>query len=190
MAGKPKQKKNYRNEDHTPAAVILRRLEDARFHSELIQFAQRIVFIAFAAWIFLTKIFIITQAHGQNMFPFVKDGDLIIAFRLEGKYQKDDIVACTVEGESYIGRIAANENDVINMDESGTLTVNGTTQTGEIIYPTVAKPGIEYPFRVPEGTVFLLGDYRTMAADSRDFGPVPKKNVKGKVISILRRRQL
>ena len=76
------------------------------------------------------------------------------------------------------------------MDETGALTVNGTAQTGEIIYPTVAKPGIEYPYRVPDDSVFLLGDYRSAAIDSRDFGPVPKKNVKGKVITILRRRQL
>ncbi len=190
MAGKRKQKNKKGCKNQTPEAVILRRLEDARFHTELIQFVQRMIVIAFAAWIFLTKIFVITQAHGQDMFPFVKDGDLIIAFRLQDKYQKDDIVVCTVDGRSYIGRIAANENDVINLDETGTLTVNGTVQTGEMIYPTVSRQGIEYPFRVPDGTVFLLGDYRTAATDSRDFGPVPKKNVKGKVISILRRRQL
>ena len=179
-----------KTKDRTPEDVIRRRLEDARFRTELIQFIQRMVLIALAAWIFLTRVFVITQAHGQNMFPSVKDGDLIIAFRPESKYQKNDIVVCTVNGETYIGRIAANENDVVNMDQSGALTVNGTVQTGEIIYPTVAKPGIEYPYRVPEGHVFLLGDYRTAATDSRDFGPVSKKDVKGKVITILRRRQL
>lgn len=186
MAAKQKQIKK----DRTPEEVIRRRLEDARYNTELIQLIQRLVIIALAAWIFLTKVFVITQAHGQNMFPSVKDGDLIIAFRLQGKYQKDDIVICTADGQPYIGRIAANENDVINMDETGALTVNGTAQTGEIIYPTVAKPGIEYPYRVPDDSVFLLGDYRSAAVDSRDFGPVPKKNVKGKVITILRRRQL
>ena len=182
-----------KSKDRTPGtldAVIRKRLEDARFHAELVQFLQRIALVAVFAWIFLTKVFVITQAHGQNMFPSVKDGDLIIVFRLESKYQKNDIVLCEVNGENYIGRIAANENDVVNMDQSGALTVNGTVQTGEIIYPTVAKPGIEYPYRVPEGTVFLLGDYRSAAADSRDFGPVSKKDVKGKVITILRRRQL
>ncbi|MDO5138188.1 MAG: signal peptidase I [Oscillospiraceae bacterium] len=186
MAEKSKQIRKNR----TPEAVIRRRLEDARFHSELIQFIQRMIIIALAAWIFLTKVFIITQAHGQNMFPSVKDGDLIIAFRLQTKYQKDDIVFCTVDGQSFIGRIAAKENDVINMDQTGALYVNGTRQTGEIIFLTMAKPGIEYPYRVPDGHVFLLGDYRSAAVDSRDFGPVSKKDVKGKVITILRRRQL
>ena len=181
-----KQKTN----NQTPEKVIQKRLEDARFHTELTQFIQRMILIAFVAWIFMTKVFVITQAHGQNMFPSIKDGDLIVAFRLERKFEKNDIVICTIDGESYIGRIAANENDVVNMDQTGALTVNGTVQTGEIIYPTAAKPGIDYPYRVPDGNLFLLGDYRSAAVDSRDFGPIPQNKVKGKVITILRRRQL
>lgn len=58
------------------------------------------------------------------------------------------------------------------------------------MYPTYAKEGLEYPYRVPEGHVFVLGDYRTNATDSRDFGPIPMKQVEGKVITILRRRGL
>jgi signal peptidase I len=89
----------------------------------------------------------------------------------------------------YTGAIIGKQNDVIVMDsESGNLQVNGTTQTGEIMYPTYAKDGIEYPYRVPEGTLFLLGDYRTQAEDSRDFGPVPLNKIQGKVITIVRRR--
>ena len=76
----------------------------------------------------------------------------------------------------------------VRMDDSGTLIINGTTQGGEIMYPTYAKEGMEYPYRVPEGNAFLLGDYRTQTEDSRDFGPVPLNNIQGKVITIVRRR--
>ena len=43
---------------------------------------------------------------------------------------------------------------------------------------------------VPEGSVYVLGDYRTNTQDSRDFGAIPIKSVQGKVITILRRRGL
>lgn len=124
------------------------------------------------------------------MFPSLKDGDLVIAFRMQKDYQKGDIVVCRTENGQIIERIAANSHDVVNMDDSGTLTVNGTNQTGEIIYPTYAKESLIYPYRVPEDSVFLLGDYRTVAVDSRDFGPVSKVQFLGKVITILRRREL
>lgn len=76
------------------------------------------------------------------------------------------------------------------MDDSGTLFVNGTAQGGEIVFPTYAKEGIQYPYTVPEGSVFILGDYRTHAKDSRDFGCISLPEVKAKVITILRRREI
>lgn len=124
------------------------------------------------------------------MFPAMKDGDLIIGFRLQQTYMKDDVVVYTVNGETHVGRIAARAADVVTLDDSGTLLVNGTAQGGEIIYPTYAKENFEYPYTVPENQIFILGDYRTQTADSRDFGAVSMENVKGKVITILRRRGL
>lgn len=178
------------NAPDTTAGIIAKRTESVRFRAELIQLIIRIVVIAAVAWLLLSHVFLITQAKGQDMFPAVKDGDLIIAFRLQQEYSKGDIVVCTVDGRQYIGRIAANENDNIYLSETGTLTVNGTVQGGEIIYPTYAREPLEYPFHVPEGHVFLLGDYRTNSEDSRDFGPVSYNQVQGKVITILRRREL
>ncbi len=174
----------------TTASVIERRLENVRFRTELIQLIVRVLVIAAAAWLLFSEVFLITQVRGQNMFPAVKDGDLVIAFRLQRQYVKGDLVVCTVYGQPYIGRIAANENDNINLTEEGGVTVNGTVQGGEIIYPTYAHDGVSFPYYVPDGNVFLLGDYRTYATDSRDFGSVPYSQVQGKIITVLRRREL
>lgn len=148
----------------------------------------RILFLALAGWVMLTQVFRITQVSGNAMFPAVKDGDLVIAFRIQREYAKNDVVVYTADGETHIGRIAARGTDVVMLDDSGKLLVNGTNQTGEILYPTYAKEGLTYPYPVPEDAVFVLGDYRTQTEDSRDFGPIPMKNIQGKVITILRRR--
>lgn len=150
----------------------------------------RVAFLALAGYVLLTYVFLITQASGNDMFPAVKDGDLIIGFRLQQEYAKNDVIVYTANGKQHIGRIAAKESDVVTLDDSGTLLVNGTAQSGEIIYPTYEKEGIEYPFRVPEGCVFVLGDYRTQTQDSRDFGAISTQNIAGKVITLLRRRGL
>ena len=95
-------------------------------------------------------------------------------------------------GTRYFGRVVAAEGDVVNISDTGSLIVNGTTQGGEILFPTERREndGMEYPLRVPEGCVYVLGDYRTNTRDSRDFGPIPLEIVEGKVITILRRRGL
>ena len=113
---------------------------------------------------------------------------MVLAYRLHSDYQKGDVVFYTVDGATYMGRIVGRGTDVIYMDDSGTLVINGTNQGGEIMYPTYAKPGTEYPYRVPEGSVYILGDYRTQTEDSRDFGPIPLDDIQGKVITIVRRR--
>ncbi|MBQ9687126.1 MAG: signal peptidase I [Oscillospiraceae bacterium] len=166
------------------------RTEAERFRAELRELAVRLALIGAATWLLLTQVFLITTVKGQDMFPALKDGDLVIAFRLQRVYAKGDVVVCKAEDAPFIGRIAAAENDNVNLDESGVLTVNGTPQSGEILYPTYAREAMAFPFHVPEGQVFLLGDNRTQARDSRDFGPIPSDQIQAKVITILRRRGL
>jgi signal peptidase I len=47
---------------------------------------------------------------------------------------------------------------------------------------------ITYPYTVEADSYFVLCDFRTASIDSRSFGAVPKKNLDGKVITLLRRR--
>lgn len=174
----------------TNAAIITGRRNRVLDRQGYWSLLLRILFLAAVFWALLTYVFLITQVSGNDMFPAVKDGDLVIGFRLQQDYAKGDVVVYTAGGKTRFGRIAARETDVVTLDDSGTLLVNGTAQSGEILYPSYAKEGLEYPYRVPEGQVFILGDYRTQTEDSRDFGAVPMENVKAKVITILRRRGL
>lgn len=174
----------------TNAAIINRRRNQALDRQDSLSLLLRVIMLALCAWVLLSQVFLITQVRGNEMFPAVKDGDLLIGFRLQQEYSKNDVVAYSTSGKLRIGRIVARANDVVTLDDSGTLLVNGTTQSGEILYPTYAREGQEYPITVPQGQVFILGDYRTQCQDSRDFGSIPMENVEGKVITILRRRGL
>ena len=164
--------------------------ERAALRAGYLRFLLRLAGIALVGLVLFTKVFLITQAHGQDMFPAVKDGDLLLAFRLEKEHSKNDVVVYTCDGKRSVGRIAAREGDVVTLDESGAVLVNGTVQTGEILYPTFAEGELTYPYRVPSGSVFLLGDHRNAACDSRAQGAIPLGDVEGKVITILRRRGL
>ena len=170
--------------------TITARRNAASTRAGYLSLLMRVAGLAAVAWLLLTQVFLITQMHGQSMFPAMKDGDLIIGYRLQREYAKGDVIVYTVNGETHVGRIVARENDYVQMGDSGALYVNGMTQSGEIIYPTYAREGAEYPQQVPEGSVYVLGDYRTNTQDSRDFGAIPIKDVQGKVITILRRRGL
>lgn len=172
------------------AEVIWARRMNVHTREGYVSLFLRIVGLGLAAYIIFTQVFLITQNHGLGMFPAMKDGDLIIAFRLQREYAKDDVVVYEMDGKQEVGRIVADVNDVINMDDSGTVTVNGAIQSGEIMYPTYASGSLEYPYSVMPEEYFILGDYRTHTTDSRDYGAIPASNIQGKVITILRRRGL
>ncbi|MDD2427060.1 MAG: signal peptidase I [Eubacteriales bacterium] len=174
----------------TLAEIIDKRRKRVLLRKDFISLAVRVLMILLVGWLLLSQVFMITQAQGSAMFPSLKDGDLILAFRLQDKYEQDDIVIYRRDGRQYIGRIAARGADIVSLDDSGSLIVNGTVQSGEIIFPTYAGEALEYPYRVPEDCIFVLGDYRTQSEDSRNFGGIPMEEVEGKVITYLRRRGL
>lgn len=171
-----------------PAKIIARRRARLWNRQAWGSLLARVLLFGTAVWVLLSQVFLVSQVRGNEMFPALKDGDLLIAFRFQQRYAQNDVVVYTAGGETRVGRIAAAGGDVVDLGDTGTLLVNGTNQAGEILYPTYAKVGLSYPYAVPTGTVFLLADYRTQGEDSRDFGAVPVENLSGKVITILRRR--
>ena len=174
----------------TCSRVVRNRRKAEETKNGYIHVLGRLVVLIVCGLVIFTKLFLVMQAPDNGMFPAIKGGDLLIGFRLQREFLKNDVVVCEVDGEKQVGRILAKESDIVSIDDTGTLLVNGTAQSGEILFPTYPKDGMEYPYTVPKGCVFILGDYRTQAEDSRDFGCVKMEDVKANVITILRRRAL
>ena len=170
--------------------IISKRRNKAVLVEGYISLLIRIILITIIGYLIFTQVFIVSRAVGNEMFPAVKDGDLVIGFRLQQYYEKNDVITYKIDGVSKVGRYIGQGNDVISMDDTGTLLVNGSVQSGDIMYPTYAREGMENPYRVSADHVFILGDYRTQAEDSRDFGAIEMEDIEGKVITILRRRGL
>jgi len=176
--------------------VIAKRRERAFTRSGYVELLGRVAVLALVVWLVFTYGFLICQCVGLHMFPAMKDGDLCIIFRqpiihlLGEKYEAGDVVAYTVEGKRHFGRVVAIGGDNVQIDTRGSVTVNGVTESEEILFPTYTRGDLLNITYVREGTLYVLGDYRTNTEDSRDFGLIPLENVEGKVISILRRRGL
>lgn len=50
---------------------------------EVRSLAVRLAVFAAVLWVLLTQVYLVTQASGNEMFPAVKDGDLVLGIRLE-----------------------------------------------------------------------------------------------------------
>ena len=121
---------------------------------------------------------------GRSMDPTLKDGDIVMYFRMTRDYHAGDIVAMKVpSGDFYIKRVAATGGQTVDVYD-GRLHVDGEEvedphANGETEEETGA---VIYPYKVRDGNVFVLGDNRTVSKDSRMFGEVNLRQIKGRVV--------
>ena len=83
----------------------------------------------------------------------------------------------------------AKAGDTVDITADG-LKVNGYLQQETGIY-TETLPyteGIDFPLTLGKDEYFVLGDARTNTRDSRIYGAVKKGEIKGSVMTLLRRR--
>lgn len=131
----------------------------------------------------------VSRYTGNGMNPAVKDGDLLVFDRMRKGYQSGQVIVCEKNKKMETGRIAAVPGEVVDITSDG-LMVNGTLQKSRDIYEETLpyEEGITYPVELGQDEYFVLGDNRAVAKDSRIFGPVQRKEIKGKVITVIRRR--
>lgn len=152
-------------------------------------FFIKLAVVAVAGWVLLGLVFGLAVVQGEDMYPRLRDGDLMLFYRLQKDYYIGDVVTFTLNGRRYTGRIVAQGGDTVDINDNGELLVNGNIQSEEIFYPTQDETGqAELPCEVPADSVYLLCDFRTNGTDSRSYGPVALEQLDGKVIAILRRR--
>ncbi len=140
-----------------------------------------------AIWILLSFVLGIYVIHDNLAYPMLKDGDLCIILR-PAELHTGDAVVYTSGGKTRFGRIVGMPGETVDIGDDG-LTVNGYNVYEDTVYPTSAEgAAIEFPYEVPKGSYFILNDYRPDINDSRIFGAVSGKKVKGRIIFVMRRR--
>lgn len=173
--------------DGALAKAIAQRRDAAKVREGWAHLAFNVLALALVLWAVFTFVICLHRVSGNDMYPAVQDGDLIIGWRLGREWRQDDLVVYMAEGTTRAGRVVATGGDIVDVTDSGALTVNGTRES-KALYETDGGDVLSYPYVVPDGEIFILGDFRTQAKDSREFGPVPEEDIEGVAIGLLRRR--
>ena len=111
--------------------------------------------------IVLTWILGLHRMTGNNMFPFVKDGDLCIAYKLDDYTTGDVVLYRNDEGKMKLGRIVAVGGQSVDFPKDGGYTVDGYQPSEEITYQTFGANGVKYPIDVGNDEVFIMNDFRS-----------------------------
>ena len=171
---------------------VVKTIQNRRKHLEIRRNAWaltgKIVTITLCGYLVCTFLFGIGAVRGEGMYPRMRDGDMVIFYRMEAEQNVSDIVAYSKNGALFYGRIVALGGDTVDFNEDGQLLVNGSVQQEEVFSATSAEGrATVFPIQLTQDEVFVLGDNREYAQDSRDFGPISKGDIRGKVISLDRK---
>lgn len=149
--------------------------------------------IAIFTLLVFTFVFGIYVQDGNDMYPSIMDGDIAIYFR-HASYIPTEAVVYVANDQTHIGRIAATSGSVISETGDHQLTINGIFQPEDpengIYSSTMSGSAEDLPLTISEEGCFILNDNRCRTSDSRTFGEISKDSVKGRIITILRRRYI
>ncbi|MBE6040988.1 MAG: signal peptidase I [Clostridiales bacterium] len=178
--------------DSISEAVVIRRKQSEK--KRLIRQLIMELAVSFAVIMLAgTFLFGVTVQHGNDMYPAIKDGDLILFFRV-GELLPTEAVVYEWNGTLHTGRLEGAPGYRISETADHRLTVNDRFLPPDpdrgITEETYTAEGEELPVSLGDDCWFILNDNRTRTADSREFGVVDRDRIRGRIVTVLRRRSI
>ena len=153
---------------------------------EIVQALALAVIISVVLNLFVVQV---TEVRQRSMEPTLLQNDRVLVSKVDYRFvtpAPGDIVVFnpTIETQiPYVKRIVAVAGETVELRD-GNLWVNGRLrfflQTRGSTLPQI--PQVVYPYKVPEGHFFAMGDNRQSSQDSRTFAAQPYNRIIGKVI--------
>ncbi len=131
-----------------------------------------------------SHVFHVVQYNGTGMEPELTGGQLLVIQKVK-KVQSGDVIAFYYNNQILVRRVIGMGGQQIEIDEHGAVSIGGVPLKEPYLKnQTLGQCNISFPFFVPSGTVFVMGDNRLEAMDSRlkEIGTVSEDRIIGKVI--------
>ncbi len=125
------------------------------------------------------------RIYGDSMTPTLEEGDVVMAYKT-GEFKSGDLVVFSYNNKTLVKRVIAVPGDWVDIDDSGNVSVNGQVLDESYLHgeKSLGQTDIQFPYQVPEGKCFVLGDHRSISVDSRlsQMGAIPGEQIVGKVV--------
>lgn len=152
-----------------------------------------VVFVVVLSWLLRAFVFQPYEIPSGSMEETIVPGDMVLSEKISYRFREicpGDIVTFQdpeMPGRTLIKRCIAIAGQTVNIDESGVVEVDGKPLSEPYTSSKPSYPlpgGVSFPYTVPEGRIWVMGDNRTNSHDSRAFGDVAVSSVTGRGVFI------
>ena len=143
-----------------------------------------LIIIAAVAVLIATLVMPVVQISGTSMEPTLMDGDIVVLQKTD-RFECGNLCAFYYQNRVLLKRVIGNPGDYIEIDSVGNVKVNGELLDEPYISEkSLGECDLKFPYQVPEGKIFVLGDHRETSIDSRSstIGCIEYEQIVGQVL--------
>ncbi len=169
---------------------MLTKLTSNPILKEILEWTEAVLIALVLVILIRGFIFENTKVLGHSMEPTLHHNNAIIVNKFIYKFTKPkqgDIIVFPYKQDptkDYIKRVLGLPGDTVNI-KNHIVYINDLPLDESYKLETMAELGdITFPFVVPQGTYFVMGDNRNNSSDSRyrDVGTIKKSDIIGKAV--------
>ena len=171
--------------------------ESRGFLSGVIEMVITVAVALAVALLLRTFVFEVYEVPTGSMLETIQEGDRLVGEKITYRYsepkQGDIVTFSNPDGSdtTLIKRVIATGGQTVNLVD-GVVYVDGVAldepyTLGKASYPldySLTGVTMSYPYTVPEGSVWVMGDNRTNSLDSRYFGAVSVDDITSRAVFI------
>jgi len=119
------------------------------------------------------------------MTPTVQQGSLVVYQRGDAGIVRGDVAIVQVPGGLLVRRVIGLPGDRVTCcDAAGRVAVDGKALVESYLAPGVAPSQAPFAVTLGPGQMWVMADNRGIAADSRDWGPLPMSDIVGRAVGV------
>lgn len=155
-----------------------------RYRTVLKSTVYTLITVAAIAVLVATLWLPVLQIYGSSMTPTLQNGEIIFSMK-SAEMDPGEIIAFYYNNKILVKRVIAGPGDWVDLKQDGTVYVNEEL----LVEPYIAEKSfgeadIDFPYQVPDGKIFVMGDHRATSVDSRHaaVGCVAEEQIVGKIL--------